>query len=189
MEIRTIKHSNSPWTSAVVLVQKKERSLRFCIDLRKLNAHTGKDAYSLPRITETLDCLNGAQWFTSLDLKARYWQVELDEGSKPPTGFTVGPLGFYECESMPTGLTNAPATFQCLMETCLGKLHLQWCIIYLDFIIIFSKTPKEQIIRLRAVFEKHTEAALNLKPIKCEFFKRSVAYLGQLFQRWDQDIS
>ena len=75
----------------------KNGSLRFCIDLRKLNSHVVKDAYNLLRITETLDCLNGAQWFTLLDLKAGYWQVELDEDSKPLTAFTVGFLGFYEC--------------------------------------------------------------------------------------------
>ena len=121
---------------------------------------------------ETLDCLNGAQWFTSLDLKAGYWQVELDEDSKPLTAFTVGPLGFYECERMPFGLTNMLATFQLLLETCLGELHLHWCIIYLDDIIIFSKTPKEQITRFRAVFEKLAEADLKLKPSKYKFFKR-----------------
>ena len=77
-----------------------------------MNVHTVKDAYSLPRITEFLDCLNGSQWLTSLDLKAGYWQVELDEDSKPHTAFAVGPLGFYECERMPFGLTNAPVTFQ-----------------------------------------------------------------------------
>ena len=136
---------NSPWASAVVLVQKKDGSLRFCIDLRKLNAHMIKDAYSLPGITENLNCLNGSQWFTSLDLKAGYWQMELDEDSKPLTTFTMGHLEFYECERMQFGLTNAPATFQQLVETCLGELHLQWCIIYLDDTIIFSKTPQEQI--------------------------------------------
>ena len=87
-----------------------------------------KDAYSLPRIEETLDCLNGAQWFTSLDLKLGYWQVELDNESKALTAFTVGPLGFYQCEHMPFGLTNAPATFQRLMESCLGDMHLKWVI-------------------------------------------------------------
>ena len=84
-----------------------------------------KDAYSLPRMTETLDCLNWSWWFTSLDLKAGYWQVELDEDRKLLTTFTVGPLGFYECERMPCRLTHAPATFQWLMETCLRELHLQ----------------------------------------------------------------
>ena len=139
LDIRAIRRSNSPWASPVVLVRKKDGSLRFCIDLRKLNARTVKDAYSLPRIEDALDSLNGACIFTSLDLKGRYWQVELDEESIPLTAFTVGPLGFYECVRMPFGLTNAPATFQRLMESCLGELHLDWYIIYLDDIIIFSK--------------------------------------------------
>ena len=145
LQIGAIRCSNSPWVSAVVLVRKKDGSLWFCIDLRRLNARMIKDAYSLPCINETLDCLGGAIIFTSLDLKSGYWQVEMDEGSKAPTAFTVGPLGFYECERMAFGLTNAPATFQCLMESCLGELHLNWCIIYLDDIIVFSKTPEEHL--------------------------------------------
>ena len=145
LEIGAISESKSPWASAVLLVRKKDGSLRFCIDLRKLNARTVKDAYSLSRIEETLDCLNGAQWFTSLDLKWGYWQVEVDEESKALTAFTVGPLGFYQCKCMPFGLTNAPGTFQRLMESCLGDIHLKWVIIYLDDIVIFSKSPKEHI--------------------------------------------
>ena len=146
LDIRAIRRSNSPWASPVVLVRKKDGTLRFCIDLRKLNARTVKDAYSLPRIEDTLDSLNGACIFTSLDLKSRYWQVELDEESIPLTAFTVGPLGFYECVRMPFGLTNAPATFQRLMESCLGELHLDWCIIYLDDIIIFSKLQMNTLL-------------------------------------------
>ena len=142
LDIGAIRGSNSPWASPVVLVRKKDGSLRFCIDLRKLNARTVKDAYSLPRIEDTLDSLNGACIFTSLDLKSGYWQVELDEESIPLTAFTVGPLGFYKCVRMPFGLTNVPATFQRLMELCLGELHLDWCIIYLDDIIIFSKRSR-----------------------------------------------
>ena len=153
-DIGAIRRSNSPWASPVVLVKKKDGSLRFCIDLRKLNARTIKDAYSLPRIEESLDCLNGATIFTSLDLKSGYWQVELDDESVPLTAFTVGPLGFYECVRMPFGLTNAPATFQRLMENCLGEMHLNWCIIYLDDVIIFSSTPEEHIERLRGVLQK-----------------------------------
>ena len=84
-------------------------------------------------------------WFSTLDLKSGYWQVELEEEAKPLTAFTVGPLAFWECEHMPFGLTNAPATFQRLMESCLGELHLNWCIIYLDDIIFFSRTPEEHI--------------------------------------------
>ena len=123
--VGAIQKSTSPWASPVVLVCKKDGSLRFCIDLRKLNNQTIKDAQSLPRIEDSLDCLNGAAIFTSLDLQSGYWQVEMTEDSKPLTAFTVGPLGFYECVRMPFGLTNALATFQCLMETCLGEMHLK----------------------------------------------------------------
>ena len=95
----------------------------------------------------------------------------MTEASKPLTSFTVGPLGFYECVQMPFGLTNAPTTFQHLMESCLGEMHLKWCIIYLNHIIVFSKTPEEHIESLRGVFEKLSAADLRLKLSKCEFFK------------------
>ena len=124
MEIGAIGKSTSPWV--IVLVCKKDGGLWFCIDLRKLNNKTIKDAQSLPRIEDSLDCLDGATIFTSLDLQSGYWQVELTWASRPLTPFTVGPLGFYECVPMPFGLTNAAATFQCLMESCLGEMHLKW---------------------------------------------------------------
>ena len=113
-----------------------------------LNARMIKDAHSHPQIEETLNCLNGAEWFTSLDLKSEYWQVEIQEDSKALTAFTVRPLGFYECERMPFGLKNAPVTFQQLMQSCVGNLHLQYCIIYLDDSIVFSKMPEEHLTRL-----------------------------------------
>ena len=134
----------------------------------------------MPHIDENLDCLGGATIFTSLDLKSGYWQVEIEEESKPLTTFTVGPLGFYECEHMPFCLTNVPATFQHLMENCLGELHLSWCIIYLDDIIIFSDNPKEHLHRLKGVFTKLDKAGLKLKPNKCELFKTKITYLGHI---------
>ena len=176
LNVGAIRPSNSPWASAVVLVWKKDGKL-------KLNARTIIDAYSLPRIDETLDCLNGAEWFSSLDLKLGYWQVEMEEDSKALTAFPVGPLGFYECECMPFGLTNAPATFQQLMQSCLGNLHLHYCIIYLDDVIVFSKTPEEHFIRLRAVFEKLKQVGLRLKPSKCEFFRQELTYLGHVVSK------
>ena len=130
-----------------------------------------------------MDCLNGAEWFSSLDLKSGYWQVEMEEDSKAFTAFTVGPLGFYECECMPFGLTNAPATFQQLMQSCLGNLHLCYCIIYLDDVIVFSKTPEEHVFRLRAVFEKLKQVGLKLKPSKCEFFRQELIYLGHVVSK------
>ena len=178
LDISAICKSHSLWASAVVLVWKKDGGLRFCINLRKLNNQTVKDAYSLPWIDETLDSLQGSQWFSSLDLKSGYWQVKMDEEKNPLMAFMVGPLGFYECDRMPFGLTNAPATFKRLMETCLGDFNLHWCIIYLDDIVIFSKDPASQLKRLKAVFWKLEEAGLKLKPSKCELFWWQLAYLG-----------
>ena len=102
----------------------------------------------------------------------------MDEASKPLTAFTIGQLGFHECDHMPFGLVNVPATFQRLMETCLRDLQPNWCLIYLDDVIVFSKMPKDHLIWLTEVFKKLRKAGLKLKPSKCEFFKRSLASLG-----------
>ena len=104
----------------------------------------------------------------------------MDEESKPLTVFTVGPLGFYKCERMPLRLTNSPATFQRLMETCLGDLNLHWCIIYLDDIVIFSKDLASHLKRLEAVLQRLESAGLKLKPSKCELFQWQIAYLGHM---------
>ena len=111
LEIGAIWKLPIPWASAVVIVWKKDGSLRFCIDLRKLNARTIKDAYNLPHIEETVDCLNGTQIFTSLDLKSGYWQIELSEESIPLTAFTVGPLVFYKGVCMPFWSDKCPHEF------------------------------------------------------------------------------
>ena len=180
LDLGAIRESNSPFASPVVLVRKKDGALRFCVDFRRLNSKTQKDAYSLPRIEETLDVLQGAKWFSSLDLKSSYWQVEISEEDKHKTAFTVGPLGFYECNSMAFGLTNAPATFQRLMEAVMGDLHLMWCLIYLDDIIVFSKTFDEHLERLEAIFLRLEEAGLKLKPSKCQLLKHRIKYLGHI---------
>ena len=166
-------------------MRKKDGMLPFCTDLRNLSNMTIKDAYSLQGIQETLKCLKWSDWFRSLDLKLGYWQVHLSENSKDLTPFTVGPLGLYECKCMPFGLTNMPATFQCLMESCLGDLQLQWCIIYLDDIIIFVVTPKEHIKQLQAVLEKTLATDLKLKPSKCDFFQVKLGYLGHIVSKDD----
>ena len=180
LKLGAIRKSCSPWASAVVLVRKKNGKLRFCIDLRKLNSKTKKDSYSLPRIEATLDHLKGSKIFSTLDLTSGYWQVEMVEDCKQYTAFTVGPLGFWECNLMPFGATNAPATFQRLMEDCLGDLNLNWCIVYLDDVVIFAETPEEHLKRLEAVFQKLAQAGLKLKPSKCSFFRKEINYLGHL---------
>ena len=127
-----------------------------------------------------MDALAGSKYFTSLDLKSGYWQVELEEYAKPYTTFTVGPLGFYECNRMPFGLINAPATFQRLMQNVLGDLHLNGCVVYIDDIIIYSKTEEEHRELLVKVFKKLREAGLKLSPKKCHFMQSSVKCLGHI---------
>ncbi len=139
-----------------------------------------KDAYSLPRIDESFDSLAGSKYFTKLDLRAGYWQVGIKEEDKHKTAFSVGPLGFYECQAMPFGLTSAPATFQRLMERCMGEMNLKECLVYLDDIIIFSKTFDDHIQHLEAAFKRLERNNLKLKGSKCEFFKTSVLYLGHI---------
>ena len=178
LRIGVIKESQSPWCNAVVLARKKNGDLRLCIDFRRLNQRTVKDSYPLPRIKEALDNIKGANIFTSLDFKQGFWEVPMDEESKQKTAFTVGPLGFYEFNRMPFGLCNAPATFQRLMEACLGELVLETCLIYVDDIIVFAKDENEHLKRLRAVFERIREYGLKMRPHKCTFFSKDVDYLG-----------
>lgn len=180
LESDAIRPSESPFSSNVVLVRKKDGSLRFCIDFRKLNNRTIRDAYMLPRIDDTIDSLIGARYFSKLDLRSGYWQVEMEEADKQKTAFSVGSLGFFECNRMAFGLTNAPATFQRLMERCMGELNLRECLIFLDDILIFSETFEEHIKRIEAVFSRLQQHGLKLKPSKCEFFKNSVTYLGHV---------
>ena len=136
-----------------MLVRKKDGSLRFFIDFRRLNAWTKKDAYPLPRMQETMESMVGTRYFSCMDLKSGFWQVQMDEESRQYTAFTVGSMGMYEFLRMPYGLCNAPAMFQHLMQNCLGELNLTYTLIYLDDVIVHSKTEEEHLVRLRAVLE------------------------------------
>ena len=127
LDLGAIRPSNSPWASAIVLVRKKDGRLRFCIDLRRSNNRTVKDTYNLPKSESILDSLFEAKIFSTLDLKAGYWQVEMAEECKAYTAFTHGPLGFYECDTMPFGATNASATFQRLMHDCF-EYEVVYCV-------------------------------------------------------------
>ena len=178
LDAGVIRPSNSPWCNAVVLVRKKDGSLRFCIDFRKLNSLTVKDSYPLPRICETLESLAGAAHFSTFDMNSGFWQVPMAEESKQYTAFTLGSMDLYECESMPFGLCNTPPTFQRLMQNCLGELNLTYCLIYLDDVIVFSDTPDEHLRRMCVVFDRLREHGLKLKPSKCEVSKSEINYLA-----------
>ena len=169
--------SESAWCNKVVLVRKKDGSLQFSIDFWHLNTHTKKDSYPLPRIQEALESLVGAGHVSCLDLKLGFWQIKMEEASKQYT-FTVGNLGFFKCNHMPFGVCNAPAMFQRLMQKCLGKLNLIYCLIYLDDLIVFLQTPEEHLHRLHVVFDWPREYNLKLKPSKCSLFKEEINYLA-----------
>ena len=179
LERGLISPSNSPWSSPVVLVAKKDGSTRLCCDYRRLNSVTIKDAFPLPRIDTSLDALAGAKWFSTLDLASGYWQVELDEDAKKKSAFAVKG-GLYEWNVMSFGLCNAPSTFERLMERVLAGLHWETLLVYLDDIIVWGRTLPEALSRLETVLQRLREAGLKVKPSKCQFLKRSVNFLGHV---------
>ncbi|GFT85674.1 retrovirus-related Pol polyprotein from transposon 297 [Trichonephila clavipes] len=168
-----VQPSESPWSSPIVLVR------RFCVDYRKLNSVTKKDVYPLPRIDDTLDCLKGAIFFSSMDLRSGYWQIEIDEADREKTAF-ITPEGLYEFKVMPFGLCNAPATFERMMDNLLRHFKWTMCLCYLDDIIVFSETFEDHLIRLRLVLKCLQEAGLKLNSKKCLFAAQEVKILGHL---------
>ena len=176
LELGAIRPSQSAWCNAVVLVRKKDGGLHFCIDFHHLNARMKKDSYLLPQIQEALESLVNAGNFSCLDLKSGFWQIRMDEVSKQYTAFTVGNLGFFECDRMPFRLCNAPATFQ--WQNCMGELNFIYCLIYLDDLIVFSWTAEEHLQHLCVVFNCLREYNLKLKPSKCNLFREEINYLA-----------
>ena len=173
-----IRPSNSPWASPVVMVKKKDGSLRFCVDFRQLNVATVKDAHPIPRIDNLFDALHGARWFSTLDLKSGYWEVPIQERDKEKTAFRTRSGQLFEFNQVPFGLCNAPATFSRLMDRVLADLHWETCLFYLYDIIVFAATWEEHLARLPQVFERLRHEKLKLGADKCTFSAREVSYLG-----------
>ncbi|BHF75897.1 hypothetical protein SprV_0501899500 [Sparganum proliferum] len=177
LKANIIQPSSSPWASPIALVPKKDGSLRLCIDYRRLNAVTVRDSFPLPRLDDTLDSLGGAAWFSTLDLKLGYWQVEIDPKDRPKTAFIV-PQGLFEFQTLPFGLCNAAATFQRLMYQVLRHLVPHKCLVYLDDIIVFGPDVEQHNRNLREVLEALRAAGLTLNPAKCTFLRPEVQSLG-----------
>ena len=182
MKKEVISPSKSPWASPVVLVTKKDGSTRFCIDYRKVNDVTRKDAYPIPRVDDTLDTLAGSTWFSMLDLKNGYWQVEVAEEHREKTAFCTQE-GLFEFNVIPFGLCNSPATFQRLMNAVLAGLQWTSCLVYIDDIIVVGSTFDQHLSNLQKVFERLKQAGLKLQPQKCHFFQRQVQFLGHVISQ------
>ena len=170
--------SQSPWCNAVVLVHKKDGGLRFCINFCRLNSQTKKDAYPLPRMQETMESIVGTRFFSTMDLKSGFWQVKKAKDSQQYTAFMMGSMGVYEFLRMLYGLCNTLATFQRLMQNCLGELNLTYALIYLDDVIVFSQTEEEHLHHLRVVFAHFLEHGFKLKLSKCHFLQDEITFLG-----------
>ena len=170
LENKLISPSYSPWCSPVLLVKKKlldgTFKYRFCVDLKKVNSVTAKDSYSLPRISETVDALSVAKYFTTMDVDRAFWQVGLAEEDKNKTAFTKG-RKLYEFNVMPFGSMNASITFQRLMDRVLRGLTWNQCLVYIDDVLIFSATFEQHLKDIDEVLARFSCADLKLKPGKC----------------------
>ncbi|UYV60862.1 K02A2.6-like [Cordylochernes scorpioides] len=179
LEEGIIRQSSSPWSFPVILVKKRDGKYRFCVDYRKLNEVTVKDVYPIPRIDDVMDTLQGSKYFSAIDIKSGYWQVEIEERDKEKTAFTNA-HGLYEFNVMPFGLCNAPATFERNMDNVLGNLRWQICLCYLDDVIIYSSDFPTHIKRLEAVLRCFSESNLKLNAKKCRFAFEELEILGHI---------
>lgn len=160
-------------------MQKKDGGIRLCVDYRRLNAKTRKDAFSLLRIEESLDGLAGAKWFSTLDLASGYNQVEVAEKDRAKTAFCT-PFGLFEFNRMPFGLCQAPSTFQRLTERIFGDCRYQSVLLYLNDVIVFSSSIQQHLGRLEEVFSRLQKQGPEVTFSKCHFFQKQVKYLGHV---------
>ena len=177
-----IEPCDSPWASPIVLVTKKDGSTRFCIDYRRLNNVTRKDAFQIPRIDENFEALSGAEWFSTLDMASGYWQVSVAEQDRHKTAFCTR-KGLFQWRVLPFGLSNAPSTFSRLMELVLRGILWERCLVYLDDIIIFGRDFESALENLRHVFDRLRRAGLKLKAKKCKLFQKTVKFLGHVVSK------
>jgi hypothetical protein len=177
-----IQPSTSPWSFPVVVVKKKNGKFRFCVNYKPLNDITKKDNYPLPRIDEMLDALQDAQLFTTLDLASGYWQIKVKKEDQEKTAF-ITKFGTYEFKVMPFGLCNAPVTFQRIMDKVLQGIKDKFVLVYLDDVIIFSKTFEEHIQHVEEVIKRIRDTNLRLKAEKCYFAAKELQFLEHVVEK------
>ena len=172
LELGTIQPSQSAWCNVVVLVRKKDGGLHFCIHTSAISTPTWRKTPIPCQESGGHERVLGAGHFSCLDLKLGFGQIKMEEASKQYTTYMVGNLGFFEWNSLPFGLCNVQATFQWLMQNCLGKLNLIYCLIYLDDIVVFSQMAEEHLHWLQVVLDWFTEYNMKLTPSNIVFSKR-----------------
>jgi hypothetical protein len=177
-----IRPSVSPFGAPVLFAKKKDGTLRLCIDYRMLNKATIKNKYPLPRIDDLLDQLHGATIFSKIDLQSGYHQIRVKCADIQKTAFRTK-YGHFEWTVMPFGLTNAPATFQTLMNSILGPFLDKFVIVYLDDVLIYSKTPQEHKQHLRLLLQALRDHQLYAKLTKCEFWRDTLPFLGHVISQ------
>ena len=177
-----IEPGDSPWASPVVLVMKKDGSTRFCVDYRRFNSLTIKDAYPLPRIDDSLRLLANQQWFSTMDLASGYWQVAMSPEAKRKAAFVTNE-GVFQFRVMPFGLCNAPATFERLMDRVLCGMRWSRCLVYLDDVISFGKSVPKALAWLEEVLARLSDFGLQLKAKKYTFMQTEVGFLGHIVGR------
>ena len=174
-----VEPANSPWCSRVVLAPKPNGGVRFCVDYRAVNKVTIKDTYPLPVMDDLIGHLDGATYFSSVDLESGFWQIAVAKEDRPKTAF-ITPDGVWQFKRLPFGLQSSPPNFQRLMDQVLGDLRWLECLCYLDDILIFGKTFEQHLERLERVLQAIGDAGLTLNPKKCVFGTRCVKFLGHL---------
>ena len=175
-----IRPSQSPYTSQVVIVQKKSGEICLCMDYRKLSSIMVRDAFPLPRIDKALQAVHSSNWFSSFELVQGYLQLVMEERDIKKTAFRACSTGLYEFTHMPFGLSNAGSSFCCLIEQCLGDQQFVTLLLYLNDICIFASTIDDMLDHIELVFDRLKQYNLKIKPKKCQFFDTSVLFLSHI---------
>lgn len=179
LNTQRIRKSTSQYTSQVVCVRKKDGTLRMCVDYRRRNAKTIQNQHPIPRVQVSFDSLGDSKWFSLLGHSKAYHHGFIQEKCRKNTAFSTA-WGQFEWNRIPFGLTRAPGVCQAYMNKTREGLRDTFCLPYLDDILVYSKSFKEQLKHLKSVFQRHREQGLKLKPSKCHPFQKGVRYLGYL---------